>query len=113
MKYHQLIKMAEDKLKKGEKILENDVSHLNLKQKVLHSYPNTPHFDFGEVLPHHRILHNVELGRKMINVIDRPMVGKNGHGQKPTDYDRIVKPMVGKNGHGQKPTDYDRILKKN
>ena len=72
MKYHQLVKLAEQKAKSGQKLAETDVSHLNAKQKVLHSFPHTPHFDFGEVLPFHRIAHNVEIKRKVQNVIDIP-----------------------------------------
>ena len=76
MKYHQLVKLAEEKAKKGMRVAEEEVKHLNLSQKVLHSYPSSPMFDFGEVLPHHRLVHNVELGKKMVGVVDAPMKKK-------------------------------------
>lgn len=72
MKYHQLVKLAEEKARKGMKVVDEEVKHLTNKEKVLHSFPSAPHFDISEVMPHHRIVHNVEIGRKIQNVIDAP-----------------------------------------
>lgn len=70
MKYYQLVKLAEQKAKQGIKLAEQETQHLTKEQKVKFSFPHTPHFDKGEVLPHHRIAHHVELKRRIKNVID-------------------------------------------